>query len=188
LAEKKIGLNKWKRSWYDFVMKRNLFFLFLTLTASLTGCDGQQFQIDLTKTVTDTNAPPVNLSAEIARAKSENKLLLLEFGSSDSCPPCIVFQQKVFSTPEFEAYEKSNLVFIHVDFPFKVNLRPDAAATNALLSNQFDANGFPTFVALDEAGKEFWRMPRTGEFTLDTSLFQPANFIALMKSLKKKSE
>ena len=100
-------------------MKRKLFILFFISAVFLTGCDGQPFTIDLSKIVTDTNAPPVNLSTEVARAKSENKLLLLEFGSSDSCPPCIVFQQKVFSTPEFQAYEKSNLVFIHVDFPFK---------------------------------------------------------------------
>lgn len=169
-------------------MKRNLFILFLTSTVFLAACDGQKFTIDLSKITTDTNAPPVNLSAEIARAKSENKLLLLEFGSSDSCPPCIVFEQKVFSTPEFKTFEKSNLVFVRIDFPFKVNLRPDTAATNAVLSHQFEADGFPTFVALDKVGKEFWRMPRTGEFTLDTSLFQPTNFIALVDSLKKKSE
>jgi thioredoxin-related protein len=141
----------------------------------------------------DTNAPPVNLAAEVARAKSQNKLLFLEFGSSDSCPPCIEFQKKVFSQPEFQAYEKSNLDFVRLDFPFRASLRPDTLATNNLLSQQFDAEGYPTFIALDQNGKEFWRMPKTedlksGNFALDDTLFQPANFIALIESIKKQEK
>ena len=139
------------------------------------------------KTVTDTNAPPVNLAAEITRAKSEHKLLLLEFGSSDACPPCERFQQEVFSTPQFEAYAASNLDFVHLDFPLKTDLRPDTMATNTLLSRQFDQNVFPTFIALDGSGKEFWRMPKS----LDDdpgfdALFEPTNFIHLMEQLKEK--
>ncbi|HSY09978.1 MAG TPA: thioredoxin fold domain-containing protein [Candidatus Dormibacteraeota bacterium] len=169
-------------------MKRVLFFIVLVSGVSLVGCNGDELTIDMSKIVTDTNAPPVNLAVEVTRAKTENKLLLLEFGSSDSCPPCIVFEQKVFSTPEFKAYEKSNLDFVRLDFPLKVNLRPDTTATNALLSQQFEADGFPTFVALDKNGKEFWRMPQKGDLTLDTGLFQPTNFIALIESVKKKEK
>jgi thioredoxin-related protein len=169
-------------------MKRILFFLFLISTTFLIECNGDEFTIDLSKAVADTNAPPTNLSTEVARAKNERKLLLLEFGSSDSCPPCIIFQQKVFSTLEFLNYEKSNLIFVRLDFPSRVNLRSDTAATNALLSQQFEADGFPTFVALDKIGKEFWRMPQKGDLTLDPSLFQPTNFIALIESVKKKEK
>jgi len=169
-------------------MKRILFFICLVSAVSLVGCSGDGLTIDMSKIVTDTNAPPVNLTAEIARAKSENKLLLLEFGSSDSCPPCVLFQQKVFSTPEFIAYEKTNLDFVRLDYPLRVDLRPDTKATNILLAQQFEADGFPTFVALNKSGKEFWRMPQNGDMTLDTSLFQPTNFIALIESVKKKEK
>ena len=165
-----------------------LFFVCLISAASLTGCSGEEFTIDLSKAVADTNAPPTNLSAEISRANEGKKILLLEFGSSDSCPPCIVFQQKVFSTPEFLNYEKSNMVFVRLDYPFKASLRPDTTATNALLSQQFEVDGFPTFVALDKSGKELWRMPKKGEITLDTTLFRPEKFIAMMESLKKKEK
>ena len=169
-------------------MKRSILCLFLISTVFLVGCDAEELTVDMSKTVTDTNAPPVNLSSEIARAKSENKLLLLEFGSSDSCPPCVLFQQKVFSSPEFKAYEKTNLDFVRLDYPQKVALRPDTTATNILLAEQFDAAGFPTFVAFDKVGKEFWRMPQKGDFTLDTRLFQPTNFIALLESVKAKQK
>lgn len=160
------------------------------MTAYLIGCNGEEFTIDLSKAVADTNAPPVNLAAEIKRAKTENKLLLLEFGSSDSCPPCIVFEQKVFSTPEFKAYEKSNLDFVRLDFPLKASLPPDAKATNALLSQQFDQYVFPTFIALDGSGKEFWRIPEKGslESAWPAGIFTPANFIALLESVKAKAK
>jgi thioredoxin-related protein len=169
------------------VVKRFLFFLVLISMAPMIGCseDGE----DMGKTVTDTNAPPVNLAAEITRAKSEHKLLLLEFGSSDACPPCVEFQQKVFSTPGFEAFAASNLDFVRLDFPLKVNLRPDTVATNELLSRQFDQNIFPTFIALDENGKEFWRMPKSvDEDPGFERLFDPANFIHLMEQLKQKEK
>jgi thioredoxin-related protein len=137
---------------------------------------------------TEANTKPVNLSAEIARAKAENKLLLLEFGSSDACPPCILFQREVFSKPEFQAFEKSNLVFVRIDFPFKTELPPEVQNTNSLLAQQFEAYMYPTFIALDRDGKEFWRMPKQGEMTLDTNLFRPENFIKLIKSLDNKEK
>ncbi len=139
---------------------------------------------------TVTNSAPINLAAEIARAKAENKLLFLEFGSSDSCPPCILFEQKVFSTPEFKAYEKSNLVFVRFDYPLKTPLPPAVQATNILVGQQFEAFAFPTFIALDGDGKEFWRMPVKGDLNpaIDTRLFQPKEFIALLESLKAKAK
>jgi thioredoxin-related protein len=166
-------------------VKRFLFFLALMAMAPMIGCGDE----GVSKTVTDTNAPPVNLAAEITRAKSENKLLLLEFGSSDACAPCIRFQQQVFSTPEFKAFAEANLDFVRLDFPLKVDLRPDTIATNELLSRQFDQDIFPTFIALDKNGKEFWRMPKSVDEDPDfESLFNPTNFINLMIQLKQKEQ
>lgn len=147
----------------------------------MVGCNRDSTEVVAVQTL-------INLSAEIARAKTENKLLLLEFGSSDSCPPCILFQKEVFSKPEFLAYEKSNLVFVRLDFPFRTTLPADVNATNVLLAQQFAASGFPTFIALDPEGNEFWRMPAKGDPnpSIETSLFQPKVFIALLESLKKK--
>lgn len=165
-------------------MKRILFPLILALLAPLAGCSGDEISVDMSKTVTDTNAPPVNLAAEVPKARSEHKLLLLEFASSDSCPPCVLLQQRVFSSPEFIAFARSNLDFVRLDFPLKVDLRPDTTATNALLAQQFDVYGFPTFIALDGSGKPFWTM--IGVTNL--SLIEPANFINLIKDVAKKEQ
>jgi thioredoxin-related protein len=169
-------------------MKRYIISLLLVLTAVEVWCN---FSLagdtnNSSATAVATNAAPVNLTAEITRAKSENKLLLMEFGSSDSCPPCILFQQKVFSQPEFLAYEKSNLVFVRLDFPLNTDLPPQVQATNIFLAKQFDVFAFPAFVALDHAGKEFWRMPKNDEMTIETRLFQTKEFIALLEDVKKK--
>ena len=169
-------------------VKRIFFLLILISVLPLTGCNGDELSVDMSKIVTDTNAPPTDFPAEVARANSENKLLLLEFGSSDACPPCVLFQQKVFSTPEFKAFAASNLDFVRLDFPMKVDLRPDTVATNVLLSRQFDALGFPTFVAIGKDGKEFWRMPKNDSEGLDSSLFEPTNFIHLITQLRKEEK
>jgi protein disulfide-isomerase len=164
-------------------VKRLLFFLAIVLLAVIIG----RSEKGMGKTTTDTNAPPVNLAAEITRANAEHKLLLLEFGSSDACPPCERFQQEVFSTPQFEAFAASNLDFVRLDFPLKTDLRADTMATNTLLSRQFDQSVFPTFIALDGNGKEFWRMPKSlDEDPGFDALFAPTNFINLMEQLKQK--
>lgn len=166
-----------------------MFYLLLVLAMSLAGCNGDEPAIDMSKVVTDTNALPVNLVAEVARARSENKLLVLEFASSDSCPPCIRLQQNVFSTPEFKQFAASNMDFVRLDFPLKSDLRPDTTATNTLLSQQFDVDVFPTFVALDKNGKEFWRAPKNlDDDPVFDQLFDPTNFINTMKSLKQKEQ
>ncbi len=138
-------------------MKQGVVFLVLFSAVLWAGCDKSSSPAAPTSAA--PAAKPVNLTAEIARAKADNKLLFLEFGSSDSCPPCILFQQKVFSRPEFLAYEKSNLDFVRLDYPQLTALPPAIQTNNVLLARQFDVSMFPTFVALDRDGNEFWRMP-----------------------------
>src|SRR4051812_47469229 len=124
-------------------MKPNLFLLALISTATiLVSCKREE----IVSAITKVDAKPIRLADEVARVNAENKLVFLEFGSSDSCPPCELFEKKVFSTPEFLAYEKSNLVFLRVDFPFRTSLPADVNATNNLLAKQFDAVAFPTFI------------------------------------------
>ncbi len=164
-------------------MKRVLCLLIFALLAPLAGCNGQEIAVDMSKTETDTNAPPANLSSALVNANRENKLLLLEFSSSDSCPPCVLLQQRVFSSPEFKAFAETNLVFVRLDFPLKAALRPDTVATNALLAQQFDTSAWPTFVALDKSGKEFWRQEG-----INLPLLEPSNFINLLKDVKNKEQ
>lgn len=165
-------------------MKGNLIFVLLT-AIFLAACNPGVKPVHKTPTAI---APPVNLAAEVARANAENKIVFLEFGSSDSCPPCVELEEEVFSKPEFQAYVKTNFIFLHLDFPVHTDLPPAVTATNIILHDQFGIDAFPTFIALDENGKEFWRLPEKGEMTLDLAIFKPKGFIALMESVKKKKK
>src|SRR5882757_5440411 len=104
-----------------------------------------------------TNSAPIDLNGAIARAKTENKLVFLDFTGSDWCPPCMALHKEIFSKPEFQAYAESNLVFLVVDFPKNFHLSADAGATNDFLAGKFNIEGYPTLVALDGEGKEVWR-------------------------------
>ncbi len=163
-------------------MIRNLLFLFLA-AALVIGCHHavDQAFFDLYDTA------PINLSGELAKAKTDNKIVLLEFGSSDSCEPCQRFQEQVFSKPEFSDYAAANLVFVRVDFPFYTNAPTAVLATNTLLMAQYNVGGFPTFIALNQNGNEVWRMPRTNDEDPNfEKIMAPKAFISQMDALKNK--
>jgi thioredoxin-related protein len=97
------------------------------------------------------------LSTALTRARSENKMVLLDFTGSDWCGWCIKFDKDVLSTDKFAGYAKSKLVLVTLDFPS--HKKQDAALkqANQELKKRFDVNGFPTFVLLNSAGKELGR-------------------------------
>ena len=51
-----------------------------------------------------------------AEAKTENKLVLIDFTGSDWCPWCIKLDKETLSQPEFADYAAKNLVLVKVDF------------------------------------------------------------------------
>src|SRR5258705_10778383 len=52
-----------------------------------------------------------------AQAKTEKKLVLMDFTGSDWCGWCIKLHKEVFSPQDFADYAKKNLVLVEVDFP-----------------------------------------------------------------------
>jgi protein disulfide-isomerase len=98
-----------------------------------------------------------DLPAALNQARSENKMVLLDFTGSDWCGWCKKFDHDVLSTDKFAAYAKSKLVLVQLDFP---RHKPQDAAlkqANGQLARRFGVNGFPTFVLLSSAGKELGR-------------------------------
>ena len=91
----------------------------------------------------------------LAKARAENKRVLLDFTGSDWCGPCIELKKRVFSQSEFRAYAEKNLVLVEIDFPQRKKQAPELKKQNEKLSSQYgvDAKGFPTIVLLDAKGK-----------------------------------
>lgn len=98
-----------------------------------------------------------DLPAALAQAKTENKLVLIDFTGSDWCPPCKILHDKVLTQKPFLDHAKQNLVLVMLDFPRSKPQSPELAKANQDLAKQFNVEGFPTLVLLDGGGKELAR-------------------------------
>src|SRR5229473_4083436 len=81
-----------------------------------------------------------------ARAKTEKKLVLMDFTGSDWCPPCKALKKNVLSSREFLDYAKKNLVLVDVDFPRHTAQPAELKKANEALSQKFGIEAFPTVI------------------------------------------
>lgn len=88
----------------------------------------------------------------LAKAKAENKVLLLDFTGSDWCGWCMKLKKEVFDQPDFQNYAKAKLVLVEVDFPKHKSLSGDQATANRQLAEKFGIEGFPTVIMMDANG------------------------------------
>jgi thioredoxin-related protein len=110
-------------------------------------------------------------------AKSDKKLLLVDFTGSDWCGWCIKLDQEVFSKPEFKEYASKNLVLMEADFPRAKQLSATEQSQNEQLAQQYGIQGFPTIVVLNSEGK------KVGEVGYTPG--GPAAFIAALEKFRK---
>ena len=98
-----------------------------------------------------------DLPLALARARTENRLVLVDFTGSDWCVWCHKLDQDTLSQPEFAEYARKNLVLVQLDFPDK---KPQSAAlkrANAALEQKYGVDGFPTLIAMKSDGTVVWR-------------------------------
>ncbi|MCU0771591.1 MAG: thioredoxin family protein [Verrucomicrobia bacterium] len=113
-----------------------------------------------------------------AKAKADNKLVMMDFTGSDWCGWCIKLNKEVFSQPEFAEYAAQNLVLVEVDFPRKKQQSKELKAANQALQERFRVRGYPTIIVLNSQGKQ------VGE--LGYMKGGPKAFIAELDKLKGK--
>ena len=111
------------------------------------------------------------------QAKTEKKLVMLDFTGSDWCGWCIKLNKEVFSQPAFAEYAKKNVVAVEVDFPNKKKLSSAQKQANDALAKKYKINGYPTIIVLDSDGKKI------GELGYQPG--GPTAFIAALEKLKK---
>lgn len=90
----------------------------------------------------------------LARAKSEKKLVLLDFTGSDFCNACKQLKGEVFPKKEFQDYARRRLVLVEVDFPLNKKLSEAQTSANNELKERFKVDGFPTLLIVDASGKK----------------------------------
>jgi thioredoxin-related protein len=98
-----------------------------------------------------------DLPTALNQARSQNKLVFLDFTGSDWCPWCIKFTDEVLATPQFAAYAQNKLVLVKLDFPHNIAQSDDLKRANQELHDRYNVNGFPTYILLDASGKELGR-------------------------------
>ena len=98
-----------------------------------------------------------DLPKAMAQAKTEKKLVLLDFTGSDWCPPCKNLHKTVLTSEEFTKFAKENLVLVDVDFPKSKPQTPELKAANQELSKKYAVRGYPTIIVLDADGKELFK-------------------------------
>ena len=89
----------------------------------------------------------------LSQAKSEKKLLVMDFTGSDWCGWCIRLNKEILSTPEFAAYAQENLVLVELDFPRRKPQSEAVKAQNAKLAKKHGIRGYPTVIVLNGDGK-----------------------------------
>ncbi|HEX8489913.1 MAG TPA: thioredoxin family protein [Chthoniobacterales bacterium] len=157
---------------------KNLRLLVAAASLLAISCSQSSTAEESTKTSASAkNGWLTNYAEAQQEAKSQHKLLLMDFTGSDWCGWCVRLEKEVFSQPEFKDYASKNLVLLELDFPRRKELSAEMMEQNQRLAMKYQIQGFPTIVVLDSSGKEIAQLGyvRGG----------PAAFIAELEKLPK---
>lgn len=94
-----------------------------------------------------------DFEAAKAKAKAENKPMLLDFTGSDWCGWCIKLDKEVFSKDAFKEYADASLVLVELDFPRKNEQSEELVAQNKALAKKYGIRGYPTIIVLSPQGE-----------------------------------
>jgi len=97
-----------------------------------------------------------NLQEAESIAKSQHRLILLNFSGSDWCGPCIRMHKEIFDNADFHHLADSTLVMLNADFPRmrKNQLSVKQQQLNNDMADQYNPKGkFPFTVLLSAEGK-----------------------------------
>ncbi|MGJ8725672.1 MAG: thioredoxin family protein [Roseibacillus sp.] len=116
-----------------------------------------------------------DLKAAFAKAKKENKHVLVEFTGSDWCPPCKMMRKNVFSKKSFTSKASEDFILVELDYP-----RGDKALAkkNEPYAEKYKIEGFPTVILFNPKGKEYNRFYASEHPSID-------KFLAHLKKVKK---
>lgn len=99
-----------------------------------------------------------NYEKALAEAKTNKKLVLLDFTGSDWCGWCIKLDKEVFATSEFKKWAGDRLVLVKLDFPRRTPISEKLKQQNQKLAEKHGIQGFPTLVIVDANGKEVGKL------------------------------
>lgn len=97
-----------------------------------------------------------DFAAAKAKAKAENKHLLLDFTGSDWCIWCKRLDGEVFSTDAFKQAAPKDFILVKLDYPNDESLvTAEVKEQNARLQTEYAVEGYPTVLLTDADGRPF---------------------------------
>ncbi len=113
------------------------------------------------------------------KVAAEKKLpIFINFTGSDWCGWCKHMEKEVFAKQEWLDYAKESLMLVWIDFPKDQSLVPEKyRERNRQLSETFEVGGYPTYVILDDNGRD-----QLGELQAEQQI-TPQGFIGKLKPI-----
>lgn len=102
----------------------------------------------------------IDFDKVVNKAKSENKLILIDFTGSDWCMPCKMLEKNIFQSTQFVDFAKDSLILLKVDFPKRPENKLDSLQqrANNILGNKYGIKGLPTVIIMDGNQNEMDRI------------------------------
>jgi thioredoxin-related protein len=95
-----------------------------------------------------------DFAAAKAKAKAENKLMLVDFTGSDWCGWCKKLVAEVFSKDAFKTEAPKEFVLVELDYPTPAKKQSDELKKqNRELLAKYKVQGYPTILVMDADGK-----------------------------------
>lgn len=105
-----------------------------------------------------------------AYAEANDAEILMVFGGSDWCRPCIKFKKEILDDLEFQSYTDRKVAILYLDFPSKKKNRLSKEATqhNEALAAKYNTSGsFPKVILMDKAMNKIKEILYEGQSATD---------------------
>jgi thioredoxin-related protein len=106
----------------------------------------------------------------ISYAKANDAEILMVFGGSDWCRPCIQFKKEILDATDFKKKTAGNVAVLYLDFPSKKKNRLSKEATqhNEALAAKYNTSGsFPKIILMDKGMKKIREISYEGQSSAD---------------------
>jgi thiol-disulfide isomerase/thioredoxin len=95
-----------------------------------------------------------DFAAAKAKAKAENKLMLVDFTGSDWCIWCKRLHADVFDKESFKTDAPKQFVLVELDYPREKKLPKELKAQNDKLKDKYKIRGYPSVLLMDAEGEQ----------------------------------
>lgn len=106
----------------------------------------------------------------IEYATANDAEILMVFGGSDWCRPCIQFKKEILDAENFKKVTEGKLAVLYLDFPSKKKnkLSKEETKHNEALAAKYNTSGsFPKIILMDKALTKIKEIPYEGQSSID---------------------